>query len=126
MVLKIFPGITEATVNAVFNIPGLRAVVLETFGTGNAPRKEWFFNALKKANEKGIIIINRSQCNTGSVEMGRYETSLNLMQAGVMSAYDCTVEAIVTKLMLLLGEYDNLHEVKHKLSISIRGEMTVI
>ncbi|MBP1677812.1 MAG: asparaginase [Bacteroidetes bacterium] len=124
-ILKLFPGITQFTVHAILNIPGLKAVVLESFGAGNAPRRSWFFDELKAANEKGILIVNKSQCSTGTVEMGRYETSLNLLSAGVISGYDCTTEALVAKLMCLLGEYDSLHEVRHKLSISICGEMTI-
>ena len=124
-ILKLFPGITPHTVNAILNIPDLRAVVLETFGAGNAPRQLWFYDAQKKATGKGILIVNKSQCGTGSVEMGRYETSLNLMSAGVISGFDITTEAIVTKLMYLLGECANIQEVKRKLSISLCGEMTV-
>jgi L-asparaginase len=124
-ILKLFPGITSHTVDAILNIPGLQAVVLETFGAGNAPRQLWFYDALKKATGKGILIVNKSQCGTGSVEMGRYETSLNLMSAGVISGFDITTEAIVTKLMYLLGECANIQEVKRKLSISLCGEMTV-
>jgi len=124
-ILKLFPGITEHTVNAILQIQGLKAVVLESFGAGNAPRKTWFYNALKDATDRGILIVNKSQCSTGSVEMGRYETSLNLMSAGVMSGYDCTTEAIVTKLMYLLGECDSMDAIKHRLSTSMCGEMTV-
>ena len=123
-ILKLFPGITEHTVNAILQIPGLKAVVLESFGAGNAPRKTWFYDALKDATDRGILIVNKSQCSTGSVEMGRYETSLNLMSAGVMSGYDCTTEAIVTKLMYLLGECDSMDAIKHQLSVSMCGEMT--
>lgn len=125
-ILKLFPGITEQTVNAILNIPDLKAVVLESFGAGNAPRRSWFYNSLKAATDRGILIVNKTQCSTGSVEMGRYETSLNLVNAGVMSGYDCTTEAIVTKLMYLLGEYPYLDDVKQRLSISLCGEMTVI
>ena len=125
-ILKLFPGISEHTVKAILNIPGLKAVVLESFGAGNAPRRVWFYDALKDATDRGILIVNKTQCSTGSVEMGRYETSLNLVNAGVMSGYDCTTEAIVTKLMYLLGEYNSLDDVKHRLSSSICGEMTVI
>lgn len=125
-ILKLFPGITEHTVNAILNISGLKAVVLETFGAGNAPRRLWFYDALKEATERGILIVNKTQCSTGSVEMGRYETSLNLVNAGVISAYDCTTEAIVTKLMYLLGEYSSTDDVKHWLSVSICGEMTMM
>ncbi|MDD3079880.1 MAG: asparaginase [Paludibacter sp.] len=125
-VLKLFPGITQNTVHSILNIPELKAVVLETFGTGNAPRHEWFYEELKTATEKGILIVNKSQCSTGTVEMGRYETSLNLVNAGVISGYDCTTEALIVKLMCVLGESQNIEEVKHKLSISISGEMTVM
>lgn len=125
-ILKLFPGITEHTVNAILNIPNLKAVVLESFGAGNAPRRVWFYDALKEATDRGILIVNKTQCSTGSVEMGRYETSLNLVNAGVMSAYDCTTEAIVTKLMYLLGEYTSPDDVKHRLSVSMCGEMTVV
>jgi L-asparaginase len=125
-ILKLFPGITENTVNAILQISNLKAVVLESFGAGNAPRRVWFYNALKEATDRGILIVNKTQCSTGSVEMGRYETSLNLVNAGVMSAYDSTTEAIVTKLMYLLGEYTSLDDVKHRLSESMCGEMTVI
>lgn len=125
-ILKLFPGITQHTVHAILTIPGLRAIVLESFGAGNAPRRSWFFDELKSATQRGILIVNRSQCSTGTVEMGRYETSLNLVNAGVISGYDCTTEALVAKLMYLLGECESLDEVRHKLSISLCGEMSVV
>jgi len=124
-ILKLFPGIMRSTVHAVLNIPGIKAVILESFGTGNAPRYEWFHEELLEAASRDVLIINKTQCSTGSVEMGRYETSLNLMSAGVISAQDCTTEALVAKLMHLFGENESLHDVKHGLSISICGEMTV-
>ena len=124
-ILKLFPGISENTVRSILNIPYLKAVVLESFGAGNAPRRQWFYDALREATDRGIIIVNKSQCSTGSVEMGRYETSLNLVTAGVMSGYDSTTEAIVTKLMYLLGEYTEPDEIRHRLSESLCGEMTV-
>ena len=124
-VLKLFPGISENVVRTILEMKGVKAIVLESFGTGNAPRHNWLFDALKKAIESGVIIVNKSQCSTGTVEMGRYETSLNLLQAGVISAYDCTTEALVTKLMYLLGEYHSPEEVKRWLGVNICGEMTV-
>lgn len=124
-VLKIFPGISENVVRSILNTEGLRAVVLESFGAGNAPRHQWLFDALHTAVGKDIIVVNKSQCSTGSVEMGRYETSLNLLSAGVIGAHDITTEALVTKLMYLLGEYESTTEVKKWLSVSICGEMTI-
>lgn len=124
-ILKIFPGITEQTVNGVLNIPGLKAVILETFGAGNAPRGEWFYQSLKKATNQGVIIVNKSQCSTGTVEMGLYETSLNLLNAGVISGYDATTEALVAKLMYLLGENKDTEKVKKLMEQSLCGEMTI-
>ena len=125
-VLKLFPGITEKVVESILDTPNLKGVVLESFGTGNAPRAEWLYNALKRATDKGIIIVNKTQCNTGSVEMGRYETSLNLMEAGVLSGYDITTEALLTKMMYLLGENPhNSEHVKELLLTPLCGEITV-
>ena len=126
VILKLFPGITEQTVHAILHIDNLKAVVLESFGAGNAPRWTWLSDLLKEAIGRGILIVNKTQCSTGSVEMGRYETSLNLLQLGVISAFDCTTEAIVTKLMYLLGEYVSPDDVKQQLGINMRGEMTVL
>lgn len=124
-VLKLFPGISEKVVRSILETEGLRAVVLESFGAGNAPRHPWLCDALKEAVDRDVIVVNKTQCSTGSVEMGRYETSLNLMSAGVIGAYDITTEALVTKLMYLLGEYESTAEVKKWISESICGEMTI-
>lgn len=125
-ILKIFPGISRQVVEAVLNIPDLRAIVLETFGAGNAPSEPWLYEVLKNAIAKGLIVVNKTQCSAGSVEMGRYETSLNLLEAGVISGRDITTEAVLTKLMYLLGEYgDDTDKVKNDLQISLCGEMTM-
>mgnify|MGYP003814297357 CR=1 FL=1 len=124
-ILKMFPGISEAYVEAVFHTPGLRAVVLESFGAGNAPSSQWLIDLLKKATDQGIVIVNVTQCNTGSVEMGRYKTSVHLHNAGVISGYDITTETAVTKLMFLLGHYQDSETIRKEMGRSFCGEVTV-
>lgn len=124
-ILKLFPGIKEPVVRAVLNTPGLRGVVLETYGSGNAPSARWLYQALKEATDRGIVIVNKTQCSTGSVNMAQYEVAQNLLKAGVISGYDITTEALLTKMMTFFGENpDNTEKVKHLLSIPICGEMT--
>ncbi len=124
-ILKLFPGISEAVVKNTIEIPGLKALILETFGSGNAPTDLWFITALKDAIEKGIIIYNVTQCKSGSVELGRYETSIELQRIGVVSGYDITTESALAKLMYLIGEGYSHDKIIHLLQRSIRGEMTI-
>ena len=124
IILTLFPGIQENIVSTVLNLPGLKAVVLKTYGSGNAPQKEWFIRLLADATHRGIVIVNISQCQTGMVEMARYETGLQLIDAGVISGYDSTVESVLTKLMFLLGHNLSPKEIRNELSHPLAGEFT--
>lgn len=124
LILKLFPGVTEKVVRNVLEIKGLRGVVLETYGSGNAPTDEWFLKLMKEFIDKGIIIFNVSQCNGGRVSQGRYQTSQFLQEIGVVSGADITTEAAITKLMFALGQSEDIQEVKKILMRSIAGEMS--
>ncbi len=122
-ILKLFPGINEVMVDSILSTKGLKAIVMETFGAGNAPSYPWFLNRLKKAVDEGIIIVNISQCPGGRVIQGKYETSKTLEKLGVISGADMTTEAAITKLMVLLGNY-SVAEARALISTSIAGEIS--
>ncbi|MBN2611365.1 MAG: type I asparaginase [Bacteroidales bacterium] len=124
-ILKIFPGITQPLVHSVINTPGLKALVMETFGAGNAPNTEWLIDELKTASDRGIVILNITQCRAGCVEMSMYETGLQLARAGVAGGKDITTEAAVTKLMFLMGKNLLPNELIMNLNSSLRGEITL-
>lgn len=125
VILKLFPGINQKVVESILTIPGLKGVILETFGSGNAPTFSWFIQALKKAVEAEIVVVNVSQCNGGRVMQGRYKTSQRLENIGVLSGADITTEAALAKMMILLGEEYSGNSFKNKLTSSLCGEMTV-
>src|SRR3546814_239542 len=102
-VLKIFPGIPQTTVQAVLNTPGIRGVLMETYGSGNTFTSPWFVHALSGAIERGLVILDITKCDGGAVELGRYETSKHLLGDGVVSGFDMTLESAVTNMMYLLS-----------------------
>ncbi len=124
VVLKLFPGISEQTLRSMLSVEGLRGVVLESFGTGNAPTAEWFIDILREAIDRGVTILNVTQCVRGRVAMELYETGVRLQDIGVITARDMTSEAAVTKLMWVLANTTTKEEVVELMMQNLRGEFT--
>lgn len=122
-IIKMFPGISETVLSAIFDIQQLKGIVLETYGAGNAPTEEWFLTLLKKGIARGLQIVNVTQCSIGSVTMGKYETSTELKEIGVISGKDITTEAAITKMMYLLGQNTPKDIFKSQFETSLRGEL---
>ena len=114
----------EEIADLVSQVKGLKAVILKTYGAGNAPQRPWLVSRLKRMTEKGMIVVNITQCSKGRVEMGLYETSLQLLEAGVLNGYDATPESMITKLMFLLGHGFTREEIVEKMNQSLRGEIS--
>ena len=123
-VVKLFPGISEAVLNAILSTQGLQGVILETYGAGNTTSETWFINLLEHAIKQGIHIINVTQCSGGSVIMGQYETSVALKRIGVVSGEDITTEAAIAKLMHLLSKNLSSKDFRNQFETSLRGEMS--
>jgi L-asparaginase len=121
--ITLFPGIRSDVIEHVFRFPGIKGIVLRTFGSGNAPRLQWLIDAIKAATRDGKIVVNITQCQMGSVEMGLYATGNQLLEAGVVSGRDMTVECAVTKLMVLFGQGYSSKEVRELMCKSLAGEM---
>lgn len=124
-VLKIYPGITRQVVDSAIDTPGIRALIVETFGSGNAPTSSWFVNSIKRAVAKGIIVLNVTQCQAGSVDMDAYATGVALKKEGVVSGYDGTFEASLAKLFFLLGQYEDCESIREYLAKSVKGEISI-
>jgi L-asparaginase len=124
-VLKLFPGLSKKITLSILNTAGIKAVIMETFGAGNASTEEWFIQALKTAIDKGIIIYNVTQCAEGKVIQGMYETSSQLKKIGVVSGFDITFESAIAKLMYLLGKKVSSSKAKQLLETNLRGEITI-
>ncbi|CAM1348670.1 asparaginase [Tenacibaculum insulae] len=122
-ILKLFPGITASVVKSFMDIPNLKGVVLETYGSGNAPTEKWFLNLLEAAVKKGIYIVNVTQCAGGSVILGHYETSSDLKRIGIVDGKNITTETAVAKMMYLLGEKFSKEEFRSYFEMSLRGEI---
>ncbi len=125
VILKLFPGITQEVVTAIFNIEGLKGVILETYGSGNAPNQPWFLSCVSNALAKGLVLVNITQCTSGAVESGRYETTSELNKTAVINGHDMTTEASLAKLMYLLGSCHSREAIKKGFETSICGEVTI-
>ena len=125
VVFSLFPGIQESIIRHVLDAPELRSIVMRSYGSGNAPQCPWLNSLLAKAAQRGVVIVNISQCVAGKVEMSRYDTGYHLKKAGVISGYDSTVEAAVAKLMFLQAQHNDSHIIRNLMNRSIAGEITL-
>lgn len=123
VILKMFPGMCESIFTAILEIPNLKGIVLETYGTGNAITEVWFLDLIEKTIAKGLHIVNVTQCSGGSVNMEQYETGATLKKLGVISGKDITTEAAITKLMFLLSQNIPSKDFQTVFETSLRGEM---
>ena len=124
VVFSLFPGIQENIARHMFDAPELRGIVMRSFGSGNAPQKPWLTRLLKDATQRGVTIVNISQCVAGFVKMGRYDTGFQLQDVGVVSGGDSTVESAITKLMFLQAHYKDPRVIRNLMGRSICGEIT--
>ena len=123
-IFKLFPGFNEQLLKGILRLTDLQAVILETYGTGNAPTDKWFIDELSAAKKRGLHIVNVTQCSGGAVNMGRYETSEALRKLQIINGSDITTEGAITKLMYMLGREISPASFKTVFETSIRGEMS--
>jgi L-asparaginase len=123
-IFKLFPGFNEQLLKGILRVSGLKAVILETYGAGNAPTDQWFIDELSEAKKRGLHIVNVTQCSGGAVNMGRYETSASLRKLQIINGSDITTEGAITKLMYMLGREISPTSFKTVFETSIRGEMS--
>ena len=122
--IKLYPGIDFTIYKSVFDRAKVDGIVLETFGAGNAPKSADLEQLCSEFITEGGYILNITQCNTGKVQHGMYETSSLFDRIGVISGADMTAEAAVTKMMSVLANSDS-EDVSQCLSENLRGELTI-
>lgn len=123
-VIKLFPALSCEMLEQMLSCKNLRGVVLQTYGAGNAPTAPRFLEIVSKAVERGIVVLNISQCVNGRVEMSLYQTGLSLEKAGVVCGFDMTIEAATTKITHLLGKYADSERVKEEIKCNLKGELS--
>ena len=121
-ILKLYPGISQTVVEAVLNTPNLKGLIMETFGTGNASTDKWFIDLFDAKIKQGVFFVNTTQCVSGSVDQGRYETSTAFNDIGIIPADDMTTEAALTKLMFILANVEDKEEQIQVFQANLRGE----
>ena len=122
-IIDLFPGIQENVVKHILATPGLKGLVLKTFGAGNGPGEKWFSEAISEVVKNGLVVVNITQCQNGEVNPNRYTPGLELARAGATPGHDLTTEAAITKLMYLLGREMKPEEVAHYMQCNLCGEM---
>jgi L-asparaginase len=122
--LRVFPGISGDVIRNVTR-PPLRGLVLECYGVGNAPSCDSkFLEALREASNRGVVIVDVTQCIRGTVDLTSYAAGSRLADAGVISGFDMTVEAALSKLLYLFGRNLSSGDVKREMQRNLRGELT--
>jgi len=120
--LDIFPGMNPALLKNILGTKDLRGVVLQTFGTGNAPTTDAFLNTIAEAVDSGVLIVDVTQCRSGEVELGLYDVSAGLLARGVVSGMDMTIEAALTKMLVVLGSESDVEKAGDRMQLNLKGE----
>jgi L-asparaginase len=124
MVLKMFPGISYDLIAHILQFPNLQGLILETYGAGNAPTDQYFLKLIRQTVDAGVPVVNVTQCTSGSVLLGHYETSAKLKKIGVISGKDITTESAIAKMKYLLGRKTGSADFKRRFETSLRGEIS--
>lgn len=125
MTIELNPAMTESTLRHLLSTPEIKGIVLKTYGAGNSPTDEWFVRLIREAVERGVVILNVTQCVNGGVHTSLYDTGNCLTQAGVISGHDITCEAAITKMMYLFGMGLEADTVKKYLECALCGEVSI-
>ncbi len=125
MAIDLFPGLNFQVLNHMLNTPGIKGIVLRTYGAGNGPTWPWFLNAIRSTIDRGVVIVNVTQCVNGGVHPNRYVAGDVLAATGVIPGHDLTFEAAITKMMFLFGLGLDAEEVGRRMAIPIAGELTI-